>query len=152
MPQVEGEKKLYSLQARKRFGFSQDYGSGFYGYIRCGEDNPFAGIYQQKIIRKGYYQGYGTSYFGYTRYGQTRPPGGVFEHNKTVYEKVTYKEKFYWSANPNTVAQQTRRNKFKHGMSAWSALTSDQKLSWKNRAESYQMNGSNLFLRYFLKV
>lgn len=40
------EEKILFPQARKRFGFSQLFGSAFFGYMRFGEFNPYAGIYR----------------------------------------------------------------------------------------------------------
>lgn len=40
------EEKILFPQARKRFGFSQLFGSAHFGFMRFGEFNPYAGIYR----------------------------------------------------------------------------------------------------------
>ena len=59
---------------------------------------------------------------------------------------------FYRPYNPQTVAQQANRSKFSDGMLAWSSLSDDQKLSYKELGKIKKMNGSNVFMSEYMKT
>lgn len=40
------DEQVLFPRARKRFGFSQLFGTAFFGYMRFGEFNPYAGIFR----------------------------------------------------------------------------------------------------------
>ncbi len=50
---VKGVDKIISHYAKKRFGFSQEYGTAHFGYVELGRYNPWAGIYSHYRTRKG---------------------------------------------------------------------------------------------------
>lgn len=54
MTLVGGVDKLLSLSSKKRFGYSQDCGTAFCGFILCGWNPDWAGIYQRKKTLKGW--------------------------------------------------------------------------------------------------
>lgn len=51
---IEGTNKILSLHAQKRLGFSQDFGSAFFGFVQFGESNKYAGIWQRKKTKAGW--------------------------------------------------------------------------------------------------
>lgn len=51
---VEGADKVISLLPQNRFGYSQDFGSSFYGFVQFGESNSYSGIWQRKKTKKGW--------------------------------------------------------------------------------------------------
>ena len=68
-------------------------------------------------------------------------------------EKVLCRRlKFYTPTNPRTVLQQANRNKFANAMSAWQALTTEQKKVWNDKAQKLPMRGYNLFIKNFMLV
>ena len=52
--------------------------------------------------------------------------------------------------NPQTPAQQANRNKFKDAMTAWSALSADEKAKWESKAYRRDLAGKNLFVKAFI--
>lgn len=54
MALVEGVNKLISFDARKRFGFSNLYGTSHFGYSLYGDQNSEAGIYKRQKLAKGW--------------------------------------------------------------------------------------------------
>lgn len=144
---VEGEKKLISILPQKGFGYSQNYGLGFFGYMRFGEDNQYAGIY--KKIRTGMrkYAGYGSVNYGIFRYGSDNPKGSVFTTDQKDFVYKVSKTKFYWPYNPRTVEQQANRTRFAILVFNWQSLTLSEKASYNKRARSRRMSGMNLFIK-----
>lgn len=55
MPKLTTNEKVMFVKPRKRYGFSQLFGTSFFGYIRFGEYNPYAGIFQYRNSAKQRY-------------------------------------------------------------------------------------------------
>lgn len=90
---------------------------------------PYMGIYQQRIRRKGFW----------TKDWQPRG------------KKSNFKMKFYVPFNPQTPAQQANRQKLADAVSAWQALTDEQKQEYNITARGRTWDGYRLFISQFLK-
>ncbi len=124
----------------KRFGFSQDFGTGFFGFAFYGADwSALGGI------------GFGGLRYGDNSYGEGYTIPGTYQRHKGRNGTTYARHRFSWSSNPRTVLQQANRMKMRDAVLAWQALTSDQKAKWKERALNRNMNGYNLFYSAFLK-
>ncbi|HOO70838.1 MAG TPA: hypothetical protein PK926_03675 [Spirochaetota bacterium] len=53
--------------------------------------------------------------------------------------------------NPDTPAQRKNRSRFKEAMSAWKALTDDEKAAYTKKARGSGMTGHNLFISGWMK-
>jgi len=85
--------------------------------------------------------------------GQLDPYGvfGIWQMRMTRTGKRPIKMKFYSPTNPKSVPQEANRAKFAAAMSAWMALTTEQKQSYTVRAKRRNMFGWGLFVRdYFM--
>lgn len=100
--------------------------------------------------RYGYSQLFGYSNFGYTRFGEFNPYAGQFQYWNSWGQRYHLRTRFYWPTVSYTPAIVASRNLFADGMSAWSALTSDEKASYHKRARPMHMGGHNLFLREYM--
>lgn len=74
---------------------------------------------------------------------------GIWQMRMTKRGKVPIKMKFYTPTNPQTEAQEANRTKFAAAMSAWGALTDEQKAVYTARAKKIQFFGWNLFIREY---
>jgi hypothetical protein len=74
---------------------------------------------------------------------------GIYQMRMTKRGKVPIKMKFYVPFNPQTAPQQANRQKFADAMTAWGALTSEQKSVYNMRAKKRQMFGWGLFIREY---
>jgi hypothetical protein len=121
-------------------------------------------------------QGFGLSYLGISKYGleydtilvcwrdalfalQARgkldgvPPEirGIYQQRMTRKGKRTIKMKMYAPTNPQTVLQQTNRQKFADAVIAWQALTNEEKNVYNQLKYPDQMSGYNKFISQYLK-
>jgi len=76
--------------------------------------------------------------------------GGIYQTQPTSKGRITRKLKFYVPTNPQTELQQANRSKFADAVLAWQNLTSQQKLSYNERASGKPLSGYNLFLKEYL--
>lgn len=83
--------------------------------------------------------------------GEPDPLGvkGIYQMRMTKTGKRPIKMKFYTPTNPQTEAQEANRTKFANAMTAWGALTSEQKEAYTIRAKKRQMFGWGLFIREY---
>lgn len=77
---------------------------------------------------------------------------GIWQMRMTKRGKVPIKMRFYTPSNPQTEAQQANRQKFADAMSAWQALTDEQKETYNVRARKRQMFGRNLFIKEYYQA
>lgn len=99
--------------------------------------------------RFGYSQLLGTQFFGYSRFGEYNEYAGQYQYWNSWGQRRHIRTRFYWPTNPNTPSQQATRQFMRDAMSAWAALTSDEKAKYNDRAYRKKMNGSNLFVREY---
>lgn len=122
------DESMLSFGMRKRFGFGTGYGFIDLGRNEFGDEAAIKGTYQRRVT-------------GYNQYG--RSPG---RKRKTYYVRM----RDCTPNNPQTVPQQANRNKFKAGMTAWSALTPEEKQEWNKKAVKESRYGMHLFLKWWL--
>ena len=60
--------------------------------------------------------------------------------------------KFYTPTNPQTIPQQANRTKFANAMTAWGALTDEEKGVYNTRAKKRNMFGWGLFIREYYQA
>lgn len=77
---------------------------------------------------------------------------GIYQMRQTLTGKRPIKMKFYTPTNPQTVPQQANRTKFAAAMTAWGALTTEQKASYTTRAKRRNMFGWGLFIREYYQA
>lgn len=118
----------YSLTIRKRFGrpiYEED-----------------GGLYGAAVYARGEYGGGANE--------PEHPTHGIYQMRHCIEGYIPVQMKFYRPANPNTEAQQTVRAKMADAVSAWQALTDEQKESYNLSASGTRMTGYNLFCKQFL--
>jgi len=125
---VTGMDKLYSLDARGRFGFSNGYGAIKFGDNRRGLFVPMSGIYTRKVYGKG-------------AAGRPSKRG-----NKWACSRM----KFYRPTNRQTPRQQAWRAVFAAGKVAFDALTDAELAVLFREARGYRMSEYNLFMSRWL--
>jgi hypothetical protein len=117
---VEGMEKLYSMTARKRFGYTKE--------------------------QKAYIKAHGHVDEDYI----TPPQGGIYQRRHTKRGTIYVRMKYYCSTNPRTPAQQANRYKIRDGWTAYGLLTNEQKAEYAERAKEKRITGPNLFFREYL--
>lgn len=102
-------------------------------------------IHSQKKI--GYRVGYGGSEYGVTAFGVPVAFAGIYRVRR--YNGKVYHEKmdFYPYIITHTDPQNVNRGKFAEAVSAWQALTAEQKAVYNKRAVGRHLFGYHLFLR-----
>lgn len=96
-------------------------------------------------------------FVGFMPYGKLGEEGepdplrvkGIWHRRMVRGQKVSIRMKFYRPTNPETEPQQANRAKFAAAMSAWGALTENQKSGYIKRAKKRGMNGWGLFIREY---
>jgi len=141
MPLVQGIEKLFSFAPRKRVGKYNQYGQQQFGFSNYGDEDI-------KLYRVS--NGDGT-------YGETEDiPAiqitGIYRSQVINGKRVYFRDPMYIPANPRTVAQQANRAKMADAVSAWQALTEEQKAPYNLRAKRKNMSGYNLCLREYLRT
>lgn len=99
--------------------------------------------------RFGYSQLLGTQFFGYSRFGEYNDYAGVYQYWNSWGQRKHIRKLFHWPMYSSTPAIEASREKFRDAMTAWSALTSYEKLKYNKRATPKQMWGRNLFIREY---
>ena len=94
---------------------------------------------------------YGRIVYGYNRYGVENDWCGIYQVRTRYGHRTAVRETFYRDNGSNTVPQQLRRSKFAGAVTAWQALTLEQKAVYTPMAYSKKMSGYNLFLSKFMK-
>lgn len=74
---------------------------------------------------------------------------GIYQMRMTKRGKRPIRMKFYTQTNPQTEDQQANRTKFASAMSAWGALTPEEKGAYNLRAKRRNMFGWGLFIREY---
>ena len=76
---------------------------------------------------------------------------GIWQMRMTKRGKVPIKMKFYTPTNPQTEAQQANRQKFADAMTAWGALTTEQRADYNVRAKRVGRFGWGVFISEYYK-
>lgn len=128
MVKVNSQERFVDFGARGKFGMAWEYGEKIYGQDRYGveEIEPPAGS------------------------GLSGKRWGIYQKRKKLGEVFYVKMHFYIPTNPNSTAQQTQRNKFKDGMTAWKDLTDEEKESYNKKGSKLGLPAQNVFLKEYL--
>src|SRR5574337_392216 len=91
----------------------------------------------------GYTAAVGFARCGISRCGSSKLYGGIYQRKKTLNGWRTSRMRYYRPSNPQTTAQQAWRSIFASGLTAWRALTDDERKLLSKQALSYRMTGFN---------
>lgn len=94
----------------------------------------------------------GTIICGWSMLGDGESVSGIYEKRKRRKDIISQRMNFYPYVITNTTQQQERRAKFADAVSAWQALTSEQKSVYNERARTKNFFGYHLFLSEFMKL
>ena len=122
-------EKFPAMILRKRLGRPVYCGWAWCGWSECGEEGENLGVYQQRYRRLDFW----TS--GYTPKGK----------KQNFFMRPT------WPENPQSEAQIIQREKMSSAISAWWALTDEQKAWYRNYANRISRKGYNYFISQYLK-
>lgn len=122
-----------------KIGRPTEYGRRRYGWVHFGQEQPIEGPTQ-----------YGYCRYGGSGYGEAWNRWGIYRVMSVKEHQVNVKERFYIPHNPQTEAQQANRNKFKDAISAWYALTDEEKEVYNERAKGKNMTGYNIFVKEYM--
>lgn len=86
---------------------------------------------------------------GYSCVGDPYDVQGIYQIRHNSKGQYTQRMRSYRPTNPRTVAQQANRSIFADAMSAWVALTDEEKQAYNQRARKIQLFGKNLFIREY---
>ncbi len=129
MPFLSSPNALFSFSAKKRLGLPNLCGWAFCSWSECGDDNEFAGVYQQRRSR---------NWDGVDGFIIGKEPKNFFQMPA-------------WPTNTITPARTIVRNKFRNGVNSWKLLTNEQKKSYNERADKKGRKGFCLYQSEFLK-
>jgi len=150
MAETTSKERFNDVGISGRFGKAWEIGEKRFGEGHFGEEEIEYLLF-----------GLGVQQFGNSEFGSDNLRWGLYQKRHSNWKIVDGKrvffgpvkyirEKFYQCKNRNSPGQQTQRNKFRDGMTAWSGLTEEQKKLYNKNAGKYHMHGVNLFLREWL--
>lgn len=93
---------------------------------------------------------FGEKILGQSYYGDEDDIRGIFQRRHSKGKVIYVKERFYIPKNPQTTPQQTWRDKFKDGMTAWANLTDEQKNVYNLQGKRFKKHGVNIFMTEYL--
>jgi len=140
MVEITGIDKLFSCVVRKRFGLYRKFGTSQFAHSHFGDDDIY-------FVRTGF----GTAELGFDIFSDIIILTGVYRTESTSKGLRCYREPYYITRNPRTVAQQAWRKVFGDAVRAWRDLTSEEKELYNKRAKRKNMSGYNLFISDYLK-
>jgi hypothetical protein len=94
----------------------------------------------------------GNFWCGWSVLGDDDTGSGIYQRRPRQGGQIIVKMRHYWPNNPQYEDQQAWRGVFADAVSAWQALTTEQKLEWKKKKWPRKMTGYNRFLRAYLKT
>lgn len=114
---------------------------------------PNEGLLSDRFTgRFGRPSGFGAYVFGDNRLGEFSMLNGVYQMHVTKTGKKLNLHRDNWPTNPNSVAQQARRNLFTDAMTAWKVLDTETKQEYNNRVYPRGMTGHNRFISEYMKL
>lgn len=99
----------------------------------------------------GWPWGFGKIWFGVSRFGDDFPLNGIYQRRPTKTGQIFVRENFYWPIDTITAEREAVRLNFANGVSAWQALTDEEKEEYRARQYPLHMSGYNRFLSLWLK-
>lgn len=127
--QFDPHNSMLAFGLRKRLGAGSEYGFNDLGRSHYQEAVPMSGTYQRRVT-------------GYNQYG--RNPNRKRTEYYVLMRDCT-------PNNPRTVPQQANRNKFKDAMTAWKALTPEEKRDYNEAATKIGRYGVHLFIKQYMR-
>lgn len=129
MPYINFPQKILGFTVTKRLGLPNMFGWIVPGWSMFGDTNDYAGVYQGRHRRLDFWTA------GYNPKGK----------------KDNFMMKPAWPSNPQTVPQQAHRATFADGVTAWQALTVEQKNVYRKNGTRKGRKGFCLFMSEYLK-
>jgi len=83
--------------------------------------------------------------------GSENNAAGIYRIKPGRRSNTNVKMNFYTQWKERTVNQIAAATTFKNGMTAWSALTEEEKEGYNERAIKYKIEGVNLFIREWMR-
>ena len=133
-------ERLYDLGVQGSFGRPWELGQKVFGYSYYGEEEiKLDNKTDIPLSRWGVYQ---------KRHSFWK----IVDGKRKYYGPIKYiRENFYIPKESGTGGQPTTWDNFRNGMTAWRALTSEEKTEYNIRGHKMKLHGVNLFLRNWLK-
>lgn len=129
MPFVEYPRQAMGMKIKKALGKPCMFGWIVPGWTEFGDDNEFAGLYQQRRPR---------SYDGVA---------GAWEFGK----QKNFVQRFQWPTQPPSAARDAQQAKFKTALQMWQALTDEQKAVYNKIATRRSKRGYDYYMSITLK-
>lgn len=129
MPFVEYPQAQIGFKIKGRIGRPAGCGHAMCGWSVCGDTIDWSGLYQQRRNRS--FNSLTEKWeFGKARNFVMRP---------------------YWPVQPASVAREAQQDRFKTALSAWQALTDEQKAGYNEVASRRSKRGYDYFMSKYLK-
>lgn len=120
---------LLAYDPRGKYGFGRGYGGSQYGHARYGLSDNNAGIYQRKV-------------YGANSTLRSTKKGGRYAISR---------QRFYRPTNTRQPAQQAWRGQFAGAISAYHALTDEERAMLSIQAKKRGTSGYHLFISQWLQ-
>lgn len=140
MPEILGIEKLFCVRPNKRLGVFRLFGTSQFAHSNFGDEDIF-------FVRDPY----GRAVFGGAEFADSILLSGIYRTDNVTGRTKFYREPYYITKNPRYGPQQTWRQVFADSVSAWQALTTEQKAVYNISAKGKRMSGYNLFLKEYLR-
>jgi hypothetical protein len=95
---------------------------------------------------------YGRSIFGFSFYGEENDFAGIYRRRPHPGGVSIVKMQFYRPPVSRTDGQATQRDKFQAAVSAWQALTDEERQAKRTEATRRSKRGYNVFLTEYLET
>jgi len=129
MPFIDCWEKIPAFKITKRLGKPNMFGWIIFGWSEFGDDNEYAGVYQQRRNRK--WNGVG----GFI----------IAKSQRNFFQKPA------WPTQPPSEARDAQQAKFKTALSMWQALTDEEKKAINKIATKMSRRGYDYFMSKTLK-
>lgn len=139
MAKVESKERCFDFGLIGRLGRPFEYGQKIYGWLGYG-------VAEFSIDKNEY----GVREYGGSQYGTDDIRYGIYQRRHSEGKVIFIREEFYWPKNPQTGPQQSWRNTFAAGMTAWKNLTDEQKAVYHEKATKLGIPAQNLFMKQYL--
>jgi hypothetical protein len=114
--------------------------------------DAFSGLYSLQARGKfGKPNKLGTHWLGWTLLGDDCDKAGYYQHHWNQHQKYWNRSRFYWNPPHTTGPAMALKGIFANGVTAWKALTDEQKLYYNKLKYPARRSGFNRFMREYLK-
>lgn len=139
MPSIETKEALRSVFAQKRFSVPRRFGCAIFGRSHYSDDDLF--------IEYSYFGG---CFLGENLFGDYVLLSGIYQIRHGSDGPYLCRENFMVPKNPRSIPQQANRSTFADAISAWQALTNEQKAFYNEKAVGQHLSGYNLFIKGYM--